>query len=404
MAKNIIPILIPIFVGIIVLLILGGIFIYYYWLPQTKPECTKNEDCGKDFCQQGRVGCIEVKYFCKVDKKCYSEPQEFPGYVCGEGGKCIKPEKEIVVEETSTRDPYKNTITDYRLKYPEKWQTTEIRYEGISYVKFFDPSGKNKNYFEFWSGFGIPQKLKKLECWKTIREETIKIVDREATKYTFVPLEDKVAECDYPKTAKLVLIEFKKDNIEYVVEFYIFDGNLKLVDNVLSTFWFTGVVVGQMPRWETYENEWYGFRTECPMGWEISTVFPRQIWFHRDFKKDSKEIECNIYFLPAAGKPLNETCVEESKAADFLIGDTLVEGGRGYACPEPDGCPGNIFYRFGPDRKNRCFEIWLTTQTPTTTIIGEEEVSGTQVGIIVPECEAVLNRIISTFRFFSGWY
>jgi len=80
--------------------------------PYTPKSCTKNEDCGKDTCQQGRDKCVEIKYICENGTCIYpAKTTEFasPPYKCVED-KC---EKEAVSEgiETGnlTLDTLKNT-------------------------------------------------------------------------------------------------------------------------------------------------------------------------------------------------------------------------------------------------------------------------------------------------------
>jgi len=50
-------------------------------------ECERNEDCGKDSCQQGRDKCVEIRYFC-INQKCISDVIEFSGYMCQKDGQC----------------------------------------------------------------------------------------------------------------------------------------------------------------------------------------------------------------------------------------------------------------------------------------------------------------------------
>ena len=103
---------IGIFIIILIAIIAGGIMIWQYGLitleregipPKTVPSnwtslpesCTKNEDCGTDFCQQKGDKCVEIKYTCE-NEKCSSTTKEFPNYIC-ENNKC----KEIQKDETA---------------------------------------------------------------------------------------------------------------------------------------------------------------------------------------------------------------------------------------------------------------------------------------------------------------
>lgn len=102
---------IGIFIIVLVAIIAGGIMAWQYgWLMGERegmslktvpsdwtplPEfCTKNEDCGTDFCQQKGDKCIEIKYICE-NEKCFSTIKEFSNYTC-ENKKC----KEIKENET----------------------------------------------------------------------------------------------------------------------------------------------------------------------------------------------------------------------------------------------------------------------------------------------------------------
>jgi hypothetical protein len=50
-------------------------------------ECEKDEDCGRNFCQQGKDGCVEITFFC-LENQCSSKAKELSGYMCQPDGKC----------------------------------------------------------------------------------------------------------------------------------------------------------------------------------------------------------------------------------------------------------------------------------------------------------------------------
>ncbi|MDI6592130.1 MAG: GPI anchored serine-threonine rich family protein [Patescibacteria group bacterium] len=144
--KGITPILIPVFAGIVILLILGGILFYYQWWPELRPECTKNEDCGIDTCQQRGDKCIEIKSICEKGKCVYPSRTEFPyPYICWEG-KCIK---EGVEEEREQEIPKKEAETQIRIEIPEEGNLIGMVYR--------DEEFRDKFEFKYPKNFKIEQ-------------------------------------------------------------------------------------------------------------------------------------------------------------------------------------------------------------------------------------------------------
>lgn len=123
---------------IVAVLLAGGILAWQYWdwikfqlrpgIPmQPAPpyiyilkSCSKNEDCGKDICQQGKEKCVEIKYICENGTCIFpAKTIEFPSppYGCTES-KC---EKEVIEDETADWKTYRNEKYGYELKYPNNW-------------------------------------------------------------------------------------------------------------------------------------------------------------------------------------------------------------------------------------------------------------------------------------------
>ena len=120
---------------ILVVLITGGFLVWQSWdiikfklrpgmpmqeaTPHVPKSCAKNEDCGKDTCQQGREKCVEIKHVCELGKCVFpAKTVEFPSppYKCFEN-KCQRE----TMEETSDWKIYKNEEYGFEIKYSNNY-------------------------------------------------------------------------------------------------------------------------------------------------------------------------------------------------------------------------------------------------------------------------------------------
>jgi hypothetical protein len=144
--------------------------------------------------------------------------------------------------------------------------------------------------------------------------------------------------------------------------------------------------------WQAYRNEEYGFEVKYPNSLTIEYSNPSQVWF---IGYSVNEFKCDFSFYlssPEGKKP----CANITEAELTIDGTPAEKEKNCFACPcvEPTDCPGNIKYSFGPNKDNRCIDTWMVT----SKVVSE---SGTEVGMVVPECEEIFNQILSTFRFIA---
>lgn len=159
-------------------------------------------------------------------------------------------------------------------------------------------------------------------------------------------------------------------------------------------------------KWNTIiMDEYLGYEIDYPKAWEVSADVGLVRGFSKLFEKDSETIFCSIDIAPIGreadfwGKNCEETQSDyysryypNSKIENSSV---VIGSSPALKIINPD-FPGNITYCFGPNSTvlgKWCFEISLHTSNRKE--IGSVE----KRGIVVPECEEVLNYAISSFKF-----
>jgi len=177
----------------------------------------------------------------------------------------LTPSVTSIIDETASWKIYANKYTNYQIKYPDDWQAVDKTSTNQSpgyYIEFYDSKGKSKNYFTVMSGGSVASDFVK---WDIVSKEKIRIGGADTQKITFLPtqpVEQSVSQYDLPAADRVITIaDFGKNNLQYRLDFYIFDGNLGFADKVISTFKF---IEGkdETADWKTYTNNQYGFEVK----------------------------------------------------------------------------------------------------------------------------------------------
>lgn len=273
--KGITPILIPVFAGIVILLILGGTLFYYLWWPELKPECAKNEDCGIDSCQQGREKCVEIKYICENGKCVFpAKTEEFPSprYKCWEG-KCqeVKPPEEI--PDITVISPPKEEKWEIGKTYQIQWEPSDSR--GVVVIRLYKVPPLSLNLV--WEPSESPPNT---------------------GSYSFT-----VFEWLEPGRYQFFIAAYVSELEGYKG----YSGEFFIVSKTMED---------ETANWKVYRNEEYGYEIEYPEGWPVND-------------KDLKHVVFgNIPYEPSAGS-INVTI--ENKNLSLSLNE--------HKNNFPDGCP-----------------------------------------------------------------
>ena len=164
-------------------------------------------------------------------------------------------------------------------------------------------------------------------------------------------------------------------------------------------------IIQKEGEWNTLVDENLGYRVDYPKDWKLSHDVGWVRLFIKSFEKDSIEIVCKIAITPIGREPdlWKKSCAETQinwysgkiETSPVTIGDTPT------LRITSSEFPANITYAFGPNPNTSgkwCLEMDLTTDK---FIVNEE---GYKVAVefgknVMPECEKVLNQMLSTFKF-----
>lgn len=111
------------------------------------PEfCTKNEDCGDDFCQQKGGECIEIKYICE-NEKCASTSKEFPNYTC-ENSECKDTKEKEKGIDKEIKEIGKKMACDQSRNPDNCYNFVESLFKNPVSLEIINSEEKLKEYFE----------------------------------------------------------------------------------------------------------------------------------------------------------------------------------------------------------------------------------------------------------------